>query len=203
MRPLYYLNDPDVRAAERAVFIDAALKLLAHMDSLDLKVGDVVRAADRNNAIFYKLFGSRDGLIVAVVEHTTHKIVEVMRSRISANPTKEEAVNVWCRTLLALASPEHSSGSVLPMALDRHRILRKSPESEEHVVQPLKDALKAMLADGSLPKLRLDAAFELVMGTQATWLALEHRPTNGQIQEVADMVLLIVTTPTPPARPQM
>ena len=88
MRPLHYLNDPDVRAAERAVFIAAALQLLAHMDSLDLKVSDVVRAADRNNAIFYKLFGSRDGLIVAVVEHTTDRIVKIMQSRISANPSK-------------------------------------------------------------------------------------------------------------------
>jgi AcrR family transcriptional regulator len=201
MRPLHYLNDPDVRAAERAVFIDAALELLAQMDSLDLKVSDVVRAADRNNAIFYKLFGSRDGLIIAVVEHTTRMIVEVMRSRSSANPTKEEAVNVWCSTLLALASPEHSSRSVLPMALDRHRILRKSPESAEHVVDPLKNTLKAMLGDDSLPALRLDAAFELVMGMQATWLALGHRPKPKEIREVADAVLLVVTTPMKPARP--
>ena len=201
MRPLHYLDDPDVRAAERAVFIDAALQLLAHMDSLDLTVSDVVRAADRNNAIFYKVFGSRDGLIIAVVEHTTRKIVEVMRRRISANPSKEEAVNVWCSTLLGLALPEHSWGSVLPMALDRHRILRKSPESEEHVVQPLKNVLKAMLGDDSLSEVRLDAVFELVMGIQATWLALEHRPTPTQIQEVADAVLLIVTTPMKPARP--
>jgi AcrR family transcriptional regulator len=200
MRPLHYLNDPDVRAAERAVFIDVALKLLAQMDSVDLKVSDVVRSADRNNAIFYKLFGSRDGLIIAVVEHTTHRIVELMRSRVSANPSREEAVSVWCSTLLALASPEHSPGSVLPLALDRHRILRKSPGSEQHVVQPLKDALQAMLGDDSLLKSRLDAAFELVMGTQATWLALEHRPTKRQIREVADMVLLIVT-PTRAARP--
>jgi AcrR family transcriptional regulator len=200
MRPLHYLNDPDVRAAERAVFIDAALELLAQMDSLDLKVSDVVRAADRNNAIFYKLFGSRDGLIIAVVEHTTQMIVEVMRSRSSANPTKEEAVNVWCNTLLALASPAHSSSSVLPMALDRHRILRKSPQSAEHVVDPLKNALKAMLGNDSLSQLRLDAVFELVMGLQATWLALGHRPTPKEIREVADAVLLVVTTPMKPAR---
>jgi AcrR family transcriptional regulator len=200
MRPLYYLNDPDVRAAERAVFIDAALELLADMDSLDLKVSDVVRAADRNNAIFYKLFGSRDGLIIAVVEHTTHKIVEVMRSRISTNPTKEETVNVWCGTLLALASPEHASRSVLPMALDRHRILRKSPESAEHVVDPLKNVLKVMLGDDSPSELRLDAVFELVMGMQATWLALGHRPTPKEIRGVAAVVLVIVTTPMKPAR---
>src|SRR5271170_5801226 len=105
MRPLHYLNDPDVRAAEQRVFIDAALELLAHTDSLDLTVNDVVRAAERNNAIFYKLFGSRDGLIIAVVEHTTRQIVEVMHKRISANPSQEEAVNIWCRTLLALARP--------------------------------------------------------------------------------------------------
>ena len=200
MRPLHYLNDPDVRIAERAVFIEAALQLLAHMDSLDLKVSDVVRAADRNNAIFYKLFGSRDGLIVAVVEHTTNTIVEIMQSRISANPSKEEAVNVWCSTLLGLALAEHAHGSVLPMALDRHRILRKSPQSEEHVVQPLKNVLKAMLGDDSLSELRLDAVFELVMGIQATWLALGHRPTPAEMREVADAVLLVVTAPAKPAR---
>lgn len=200
MRPLHYLNDPDVRIAERAVFIDAALKLLAHMDSLDLKVSDVVQAADRNNAIFYKLFGSRDGLIIAVVEHTTNTIVEAMQSRISAHPSKREAVNVWCGTLLGMALPEPSHRSALPMALDRHRILRKSPESAEHVVDPLKNALKAMLGDDSLSELRLDAVFELVMGIQATWLALGHRPTPTQIREVADAVLLIVTTPVKPAR---
>jgi AcrR family transcriptional regulator len=196
MRPLHYLDDPDVRAAERQVFIDAALELLAHTDSLDLTVGDVVRAADRNNAIFYKLFGSRDGLIIAVVEHTTQQIVEAMHRRISANPSREEAVDVWCSTLLALAQPAHSQGSVLPMALDRHRILRKSPESEHHVVAPLKNALTALLGDSSLSELRLDAIFELVMGMQATWLALEHQPTTSEIQEVADTVLLLVTNPT-------
>ena len=196
MRPLHYLDDPDVRAAEQRVFIDAALELLAHTDSLDLTVNDVVRAAERNNAIFYKLFGSRDGLIIAVVEHTTRQIVEVMHKRISANPSQEEAVNVWCGTLLALARPARGQGSVLPMALDRHRILRKSPESERYVVAPLKNALTDMLGDNSLSAPRLDAIFELVMGIQATWLALEHRPTTRQIQEVADAVLLLVTHPT-------
>ena len=87
-----------------------------------------------------------------------------------------------------------------PGEVDRHRILRKSPESAEHVVDPLKNALKAMLGDDSLSELRLDAVFELVMGMQATWLALGHRPTPKEIQEVADTVLLIVTTPMKPAR---
>jgi hypothetical protein len=86
------------------------------------------------------------------------------------------------------------------MALDRHRILRKSPESAEHVVDPLKNALKAMLGDDSLSDLRLDAVFELVMGMQATWLAFGHRPTPKEIREVAAAVLLIVTTPMKPAR---
>lgn len=57
-----------------------------------------------------------------------------------------------------------------------------------------------MLGNGSLSELRLDAVFELVMGMQATWLALGHRPTPKEILEVADAVLLIVTTPMKPAR---
>jgi hypothetical protein len=52
-----------------------------------------------------------------------------------------------------------------------------------------------MIGGSSLSELRVAAIFELVMGIEATWLALEHRPTKRQIQEIADAVLLPVTSP--------
>jgi hypothetical protein len=44
---------------------------------------------------------------------------------------------------------------------------------------------------------RAAAAYELVMGRQATWIATRHRPTPTEIDQYAAMVVRLVGTAGP------
>jgi AcrR family transcriptional regulator len=191
--PLHYLDDPETMARERRAFLDAALDLIAQSGTVDLQVAQVVRHAGRHNAAFYRIFGAKEGLVLAVVEEAVRRTVVALERRMQAAQTPPDAVRAWARVLLGLAASGTAAG-VPAIALDRYRLLRRFPDSEETIADPLRRPLRVVLqqAGSSQPALLAEAAFELVLSRQASWIALGQRPSERQIRAYADLTVRLV-----------
>ena len=87
VRPLRYLDDPETLAAERRAFVDAALELLQSSDSVDVRVSEIVHRCGGHNAAFYRIFGSKEGLLLAAVAEAVDRTARVLRRRIGAATT--------------------------------------------------------------------------------------------------------------------
>jgi AcrR family transcriptional regulator len=191
--PLRYLDDPTALEQERAVFVSAAFELLADSDTVDLQVSAVVKQAGRHNAGFYRVFGSKDGLTLAVVAEATRRTAVIAERRVARASSAQDAVRAWAIALLRVASARVAPGAQA-FALDRQRLLHRFPDAEDTLTQPLREPLARILEQAAVPdaRLRADAAYELVMSRQASWIALGHRPGDAEVRTYADLVVRLV-----------
>jgi hypothetical protein len=80
------------------------------------------------------------------------------------------------------------------IAMDRYKLLRRFPDAEATIAHPLHAPLVRVLADAGLaqPDLLAEAAFELVLSRQASWIALGHKPSERDIKAYADLAVRLV-----------
>jgi len=195
-RPLRHLDDREVFTAVRQAIVDAALEQLARRDDLDLNVADVVLASGAHNAAFYRVFGSKDRLLLAVAQEAVGRTLVLLRDRVSRERSPAAAIRAWARVLLRLTATPRAAASIQAFALERHRFLRRFPDSEEILVAPVKRVLLDVLVPlgvGDANEI-VDAAYELVMGQQATWIARRHEPTSTELSRCLRMVVRLVAS---------
>jgi AcrR family transcriptional regulator len=179
---------------EREIFLRAALEMVASSATLDdLQVAELVRRSGRHNAAFYRLFGAKEGLLLAVVEEAVRRAVIICERQMAPTRTPGEAVHAWSKALLELAAPEPAP-RVPAIALDRFRLLRRFPDADATIADPLRQLLRDVLPPGSEPgpPVLAEAAFELILSRQASWIALGHAPTRDDIRVYADLVVRLV-----------
>lgn len=189
-RPLRQLDDPEAFAAARRAFVEAALELLSHRDDLELSVAEVVRDAGWHNAAFYRVFDSKDRLLLAVAEEAVTRTIRTLEARVDRTGGARDSLRAWARVLLRLAATPKGAASIQAFALERHRFLRRFPDSDAHLVAPVKRVLTEALSRNGVPDVQrvADAAYELVMGQQATWIARRHQPTAVEVDGYAELV---------------
>jgi AcrR family transcriptional regulator len=189
-RPLRYLDDPETFAAERRAFVTAALELLQDSDSVDVRVSEIVRRCGGHNAAFYRIFGSKEGLLLAAVAEAVDRTARVLQRRMSAARTPAEAIALWVQTLMGRAATARATAATLPFALDRHRILYGFPDSEALLTGPLRQPIADALRSAGIPEADAiaTAAFEMVMSQQATWIAVRHQPTQAELGRYVRLV---------------
>jgi AcrR family transcriptional regulator len=195
-RPLRQLDDEGELATARRAFIDAALEIAAHKATLDVSVAEVVRRSGWHNAAFYRIFGSKDGLLLAVTEDTVLRTAEVLSAHVAAAHTPQGAVKAWASVLLQPASPTAATATQ-PFALDRHRLLLRFPDAEGQLTLPIRAVIHDVLRAAGRPDAEIagDAATELVLSQQATWLARHHRPSDTEIEQCSSLILRLVGLP--------
>lgn len=190
-RPLRQLDDPEAFAATRQAFVDAALVVLSRRSDVDVSVTEVVQEAGLHNAAFYRVFESKDGLLLAVAQEAAERTVVTLQQRMRRARNARESLQIWATVLLRLTATDKSASSIEAFALERHRFLRRFPDAEDRLVEPVRRVLAdALVHDGVAAGEAhevTDAAYELVMGQQATWIARGHRPTQREVERVADL----------------
>jgi AcrR family transcriptional regulator len=191
--PLHYLDDPETRARERAAFLEAAMELIGQTGSMDLQVAAVVRQAGRHNAAFYRIFGAKEGLVLAIVEEAARRTAAALTRRMADASTPADAVRAWAGVLLGLAAADPTTG-VPAIALDRYRVLKRFPDADATIADPLRRPLAELLQTAGVADAEelTEAAFELVLSRQASWIALGRMPTAKQIRTYADFTVRLV-----------
>jgi AcrR family transcriptional regulator len=193
-RPLRQLDDETELAAARRAFIDAALEIVSRKATLDVAVVDVVRRSGWHNAAFYRIFGSKDALLLAVAEEAVRRAAEVLAERVEDAHGSAAQVRAWTTVLLHRASTSTAAAATQPFALDRHRLLYRFPDAEEQLTLPIRAVLHDVLRAAARPDAIAagDAATELVLSQQATWLATRHRPAEAEIEQFSGLILRLV-----------
>ena len=195
-RPLRQLDDPEAFAATRQAFVDAALVVLSRRSDLDVSVTEVVQEAGLHNAAFYRVFESKDGLLLAVAQEAAERTVPVLQTRLRRAPDAPQALRAWATVLLRLTATDRSAQSIEAFALERHRFLRRFPDAEDRLVEPVRRVLQDALEQYGVADAAdvTSAAYELVMGQQATWIARGHRTRQREVERVADLATRLLDT---------
>ncbi|WP_406118684.1 TetR/AcrR family transcriptional regulator [Streptomyces sp. NBC_00989] len=154
----------------RSLIIEAAAELIAQSPSGDVSTRAVCEAAGVQQPVLYRLFGDKDGLLAATVDHVWDQYLETKRAaEKSADPLRDLLAGWDSHVAFALAHPNAYKLMFAPA-------LRSMPEAAREALRILRAVLERLAAQGRM-RIAPGIAAQMVMtATTGVALALITRP---------------------------
>jgi AcrR family transcriptional regulator len=133
---------------ERRALIDAGLSVLRRHGRDGCTVADVLAEANLSTRAFYRHFGSKDELVLAIYEHDARATRSRLRERMTAAGDSRAALHVWIDETLALGFDTQRARRTRPLANEGLRLQAVFPTQfatiVEGVLDPLVNVLRAL-----------------------------------------------------------
>jgi len=199
-----------VRSAERAVearfsaYLDEAQRLIqAGIDEIqekggvDPRVADIVRRAGLSNKAFYRHFKSKEELLMAVLEEGLQRSRDEFDVQLAQAASPLGRVRAWVLRVADLARDPESAKATRPLLVYQATLAENLGaqvfDNVEHLMAPLREALREAKACGELPDVDPDRAADHVY--HATWgwvhgrILAYKQPSQEEVESLADYVL--------------
>ncbi len=148
------------RAAQRALadrqrlalgeverIIDAALTVIERVAPASPRVSDIVAAAGTSNQTFYRYFGGKDDLILAVMERGTARVVSYVEHQMDKEHEPRRKVGRWIEGVLAQAADRRAASTSRAAFAQLERIPGSLSREHLEMLAPMRDLLVAPLTD--------------------------------------------------------
>ncbi|MFD4877025.1 TetR/AcrR family transcriptional regulator [Streptomyces sp. NPDC058420] len=184
----------------RSLIIEAAAELIAQSPSGDVSTRAVCEAAGVQQPVLYRLFGDKDGLLAATVDHVWDQYLETKRAaEKSADPLQDLLAGWDSHVAFALAHPNAYKLMFAPA-------LRSMPEAAQEALRILRAVLERLAAQGRMRIAPEIAARMIMTATTGVALGLIMRPAlypdTGLSTQVRDaMVQAILLDPAADTAP--
>jgi AcrR family transcriptional regulator len=200
-------------ATERDRIIDAAYRCLQETDGATVSVADILGVAGLGTRAFYRHFGSKDDLVLAMFRRDSERVIAELESAAAAAASPAEALRGYVSGMMRLVSDRRRMRRVLVMTSDEARRargygaeLRRSQAVQEATVARI---LAQGRDDGTFPLVR-DARADARSIRAAVGQAFDEQVTgmapvtaDEAAEEVADFVLRAIGYSASPAADAM
>lgn len=154
----------------RSAIIEAAAALLAQSPSGDVSTRAVCDAAGVQQPVLYRLFGDKDGLLAATIDHVWDQYLAGKRAaEKSEDPLHDLRAGWGSHTAFALANPNAYKLMFSPT-------LRSEPAAAAEAMRILREVLERLAAQGRLRVTPDEAARMVMAANTGVALALISRP---------------------------
>jgi AcrR family transcriptional regulator len=125
--------------------IAASFALIRETGSLEPRVAAIVARAGLSNQAFYRHFGSKDELLLCVLDEGFRLLADHLERRMAEAHDPEAKIRAWLGGVLAQALDPTAAAATRPFAVSRARLSELFPEeveeAERGLVRPLRDAI--------------------------------------------------------------
>ncbi|MFF6987502.1 TetR family transcriptional regulator [Streptomyces sp. NPDC010273] len=154
----------------RSLIIEAAAELIAQSPSGDVSTRAVCEAAGVQQPVLYRLFGDKDGLLAATVDHVWDQYLETKRAaEKSADPLQDLLAGWDSHVAFARAHPNAYKLMFAPA-------LRSMPEAAQEALRILRAVLERLAGQGRMRIAPEIAARMIMTATTGVALGLIMRP---------------------------
>jgi AcrR family transcriptional regulator len=169
--------------------VAAGFRVIERTGHLEPKVSDILAEAGLSNQAFYRHFRSKHELLVAVLDEGIRGLGRYLAGRVEEAATPTDAVREWIRGMAAQAQDPSGAQASRPFALARGRLAEAFPaeiaQSGSQVTEPLRAALEAARANGSMPTVDAEpdaeALYHLMMGWIEARLVEARIPSDLEV----------------------
>lgn len=177
--------------------VAAAFAVIERTGDVEPKVSEILREAGLSNQAFYRHFRGKHELLVTVLDEGIRGLADYLEQRMAGISDPAQAAREWIRGMAAQALDPDGARASRPFALSRGRLAELFPSevagSERQVAAPLRAALAAGRADGSMPEVDPDAESEalyhLMMGWVEGRLVEGRRPASSEVDRLEAFAL--------------
>ena len=150
------------RAVERAVadrqaeyahemqrIVEATYDLIERTGSLDPSLRDILAHTGLSTQAFYRLFRSKDELLLVLLDDGRRRLVDYLAGRMAAAGSPPDRVRAWMEGVLAQASTARAAERTRPFLANEDRLSELFPEEQRESVDLLVDLLVVPLTEAS------------------------------------------------------
>jgi AcrR family transcriptional regulator len=130
---------------EQKALMDAGLAVLRGFGSDGCTVAAVLAEAGLSTRAFYRHFGSKDELILAIYKRDSLASCAKLRDRMTASKNARAALEVWIDETLALGFASSRARRTRPLAKEGLRLQAQFPREFAVIVAGILDPLVALL----------------------------------------------------------
>ncbi|HZU80001.1 MAG TPA: TetR/AcrR family transcriptional regulator [Acidimicrobiales bacterium] len=201
------------RAVERAVadrrtelaeamqrVVEATYELVERTGSLEPSMRQILAHTGLSTQAFYRLFRSKDELMLALLDDGRRRLVGHLEQRIGRADTPEAKLRSWVEGVMAQAADSRAAGRTRPFVVGEDRIAEMFPDehqaSVEQLVTLLLEPLTAFRGEptdgtGASPGVRRDAeaVYRLTFATLRDHLLARQRPAPETVDHLVSFVL--------------
>jgi AcrR family transcriptional regulator len=170
--------------------LDVTMALLEKSGPALPAVADIVSAAGISNQTLYRTFGSKDELILAVLERGVLRVEELMRDRMANASVPRNQVVAWIRVVLRQVSAVDAAQASRSVVGYLHAAGTIGAANQVELMRPLTALLeKPLTALGCDPRLDGDCVSDVVFGRMRRHLWNATAPTPAEVDAVVRFVL--------------
>jgi len=176
--------------AETEQILAAAVRVMSRAAPEAPRVSEIIAEAGTCNKTFYRYFGGKDDLVLAVMERGIGIVAGHLRGRMTRQAEPAGQVAQWVRGLLEQVSDPHlfsmCHATLAQMSAAAHR-----KASDDELMRPLRELLTAPIeAMGrSAPDRDADAVFYATMGSLRRYLGSGQHPPDADIEHLVRFCL--------------
>jgi AcrR family transcriptional regulator len=135
--------------------VEASFALIRETGALEPRVAAIVARAGLSNQAFYRHFGSKDELLLCVLDEGFRLLADYLERRMAEARDPEAKIRAWFAGVLEQALDTDAASATRPFAVSRARLSELFPDeveaAERDLVRPLRDAIAEAVARGLLP----------------------------------------------------
>jgi AcrR family transcriptional regulator len=177
-------------AGEVRRLVDATYAVMRRNGDIDPRVADIVTESGLSNQAFYRHFRGKDELLLTVLDDGQRRLVSYLESRMARVEPGAPRVRAWIEGVLEQARNRDAAANTRPFAVNSARLADRFPTesaaSREHVVAPLRDAVRDAGGD---PERDPDAIYDLAMGRASDAIARGAQPSRDEVAHVVEFAL--------------
>jgi len=175
-------------AQEMRRIVEATYGLIERTGSLDPSLRDILADTGLSTQAFYRLFRSKDELLLVLLDDGRRRLVDYLAGRMAAVDLPTDKIRVWIEGVLAQASTPRAAERTRPFLANEDRLSELFPVEQRESVDLLVDLLVQPLTDAGPPDAPPDASrrdaeaiYRLVFGLLHAHLIQRTRPTSDTV----------------------
>lgn len=176
--------------------LDAALIVMERVAPAPPRVSDIVAEAGTSNAAFYRYFGGKDDLILAVMERGVGLVVSYLEHEMAKEASPLEQVARWIEGTLAQIVDPHLA------SMSRATITQFTALADTELTEPLRQLVSAPIAEAGCanPQMAADTVYAAVMGALRRHVAEASQPQPAEIDYLVSFCLKAIDPDVPPSK---
>ena len=176
-------HDAYVHDAQRIV--DATFRLIERTGGIDPSLRDILAEANLSTQAFYRLFRSKDELMLVILDDGRRQLVGYLEHRMEDAQGPAAKVRAFVEGVMAQAQTPRAAGRTRPFVVNEDRLADAFPEEQRASVALLVDLVHDVTGDAE----GSEAAYRLTFATLHDHLVHRTRPSGAEVERLVAFVL--------------
>ena len=189
----------DAYVHDAECIVASTFRLIERTGGIDPSLRDILAEADLSTQAFYRLFRSKDELMLALLDDGRRQLVGYLEHRMAGAGDEAAKVRAWVEGVLAQASSPTAASRTRPFVVNQDRLAEAFPDEQHASVTLLVDLLRSALgapgggadavAPGDTVRRGCESVYRLTFATLHDHLLRRTRPTAAEVEDVVIFAL--------------